>query len=75
MLGLDLWRCECLCFVFCFFFFGVYFFFGGVGFADGLGVVLVLYLRDCWFGGMIGRIRLVGGRVMRERDERLGGTW
>ena len=33
-----------------------------------MGVVLVLFLRDCWFGGMIGRIRLVGGRVMREGE-------
>lgn len=31
-------------------------------------VVLVLLLRGCWFGGMIGRIRLVGGRVMREGE-------
>ena len=30
--------------------------------------VLVLFLRGCWFGGMIGRIRLVGGRVMREGE-------
>ena len=35
------------------------------------GVVLVLFLRGCWFGGMIGRIRLVGGQVMREGGERL----
>ena len=35
------------------------------------GVVLVLFLRDCWFGGMIGRIRLVGGRVMREGEASL----
>ncbi len=29
-------------------------------------VVFVFFLRVFWFGGMIRRIRLVGGRVMRE---------
>lgn len=36
-------------------------------------IVLVLSLRDCWFGRMIGRIRLVGARVMREGEE--SATW
>ena len=29
-------------------------------------IVLVLFLRDCWFGGMIRLIKLVEGPVMRE---------
>ena len=58
------------CFVFSFLGFGFDFGFGGLMWCGG--VVLVSYLLGCWFGGMIGRIRLVGGRVMREGEERPG---